>query len=372
MKKIIAFFFILTMSLASVSVNAQSGWLDLYTPETITAITINDTEMAIFGLGQYYVSPVSSSPEWSARVLPLNEQVMAAEFVADELFVLFTSGNLYRLNTGIWDLVLTEINGISQNSGHLFAWSADWIFEYNDSGWQYQVTFDEATYVAGGNTTIVSTNFIMYQGVRPDELFFLKDLDMTVKEILITYDQYIYVGKVTGDLAAYHISPLNFSYIYDHILTNGVLNSAAQFNGNIYVAGRLGGQGVIFDAQDMSRIDWWPEEIIELRASDAGMLALGIDALHLKLGTSTSSGQLLTGSDEQYGSLLEVLPNPIEEGKLRLVSEDKTEAQIISLDGRQISRVFIEEGVNIFNVQDLRSGMYIISSPKGTAKFLIK
>jgi hypothetical protein len=34
--------------------------------------------------------------------------------------------------------------------------------------------------------------------------------------------------------------------------------------------------------------------------------------------------------------------------------------------------MFIQEGVNIFNVQDWRPGMYVISSPKGTAKFLIK
>ena len=373
MKNFFFFLFALVMSLSVSTTSAQSDWLDLYTPEPISAVAINDTEMAIFGLGQYYVSAVNNSPQWSTRTLPINEQVMAAEFVADELFVLFSGGNLYRLNTGVWDLVLTQVNGISHNSGHLFAWDPYWIHEYNDSGWQYQVSFSGANYVAGGNTTIVAADFSMYQGVRPDALSFLKEYDMQVKEIVITDDNYIYVGTAIGNLAAYHLSPINACYIYDHVLTTGALNSAACFEGNIYVAGRLGTKGVIFDAEDMSRIEWWPEaEILKLRASNAGMLALSAEALHLKLSTSTSSGNLLTAISEKLENSLQVAPNPIENGQLRLVAKNATEAQVLALDGRQVSYMFIQEGVNIFNVQDWRPGMYVISSPKGTAKFLIK
>ena len=370
MKTVFSVLFALVMSFNVSTIFAQSGWLDVYIPEPISTIAINDTEMAIFGLGQYYVSPVSSSLQWTARILPVNEQVIAAEFVADQLFVLFASENLYALTDGTWDLVLSDILGISQNSNHLFAWSADWIFDYNDGAWQYQVPLPGATYVAGGNTTIVSTDFTMYQGPRPDQLSFLKEFDMNIREIMITAEEYIYVGTVIGNLAAYHVSPINACYAYDHVLTSGSLNSAAEFHGNIYVAGRLGDKGVIFEAHDISHIDWWPEEILQLRASEAGMLALGVDALHLKLG-STTTGQLLTANTEKYKGSLQVVPNPIQSG-LRILATQSMEAQLLTLDGRQGDYLYIKEGTNIFDVSNLPAGVYIVSSPHGTTKFLIK
>lgn len=371
MKNLYAFLLAVMMSFSANTVSAQAGWVDLYVPESISTIAIDDSMMAIFGLNQYYVSPMSSSIEWTAHALPLSEIVVAAEFVGDELFVLFSGHDLYVFKDSNWSLALSDINGISQNSGHLFVWSSEWINEYNESGWQCQIPFPAATYVAGGSSVIAANDYSMYQGASLEQLSFLKEFEMDIKEILLTADEYIYVGKAVGNMASYHISPIEASYAYDHILTTGVFNSVAQFNNNIYVAGRIGVKGVIFDAHDMSQIDWFPEEIVHMRASRKAMLALGIEALHMKLDANTSIDNYFEDT-ELSGCNLQVAPNPIEAGKLRVIATEKTQVQVLTMDGRQVSQMFFVEGVNLVNVQDWKSGMYIISSLKGAVKFLIK
>lgn len=371
MKKLIQFLLVITISFNFITVSAQTDWININTPEALSAIAINDTVMVIFGLSQYYESPVSSVMEWTTHSLPISEMVVSAEFVGDDLYVLFDGGDLYVLKDSVWNFVLSNIKGISQNSERMFAWSSEWINEFNESGLLYQVPFSAATYVACGSSVIVSDDYVMFQGDSLNQLSFLKEFDMSINEIFVTEDQYLYLGKVTGNLAAYHISPIDVSYKYDHILTEGELNSAALYNGNIYLAGRLGAKGVIFDAHDMSRIDWFSEEIVRMRASNKAIIAMGIESLHMKLNTYTGSVRAIEDAELQ-GSMFQVTPNPIEAGMLRIIAKEKTQAQVLSIEGRQVSQIVIEEGINNVNVQGWKSGMYLVSSPKGSVKFIIK
>lgn len=360
---------IMFMMSLCVSVSAQNQWQDLYLADDVTAIAINSNSMAAFSLGQYYLSPVKINPEWSARSLPINEAVQKAEFVGDELFVLFINRDLYRLSQGIWDLVLTDVLGISANTGHLFSWNQNWLYEYNDTGWEYQLMFPGLTYVAGGNTVVAtSIDYNMYQGFRPNALNFLKEVELEIKEIVLSKEEYLYVGSVIG-LAAYHLSPLDACYIYDHILTAGEFRSAVFFQGRAYVAGVLGSKGVIFEAQDLSNITWFPGPIQQLRANDFALLALSTNGLHLSLNGSSALKERINLSKVSF----QVAPNPIEESSLFLSSEIQTGAKVINSSGQEVSYIFIKKGINKYNVAGWPAGVYLIlANQSERASFIIK
>lgn len=361
------------MLLFSVSVVfSQTSWEEVNLPNDITAMAVNEDEVLIFSFGEYYVSsaPLSTTPGWQIKDLPLPEMVKSAYFLQNKLFVLHSGGNLYSLeNDNTWKLEQEGIVGISVESYNLFAWSGDKIFQYNNT-WFNQVEMSGVIYVAGGSGQIIvaTSNQEIYQGKNLADLELLKKTEIRVNKILINQNQYIYIGDVVGDLAAYHLSPLLQSYAYDHILTDGFLDAVVAFQGEIYVAGRFGAKGILFDAENMGISTKFSENVQELCANSRMLLALSAGRLYMSIASSASSGGFFKSTPVPF----QVRPNPAVNGLLKIDASEDLAVKVSTLDGRQLAYVNLKVGENLISTKNWSRGTYLISSLKGSLKFIIQ
>jgi hypothetical protein len=368
--KNLVFIIIAMMSFMNVSV---AQWSEISFSNSIEAVTFSEAEVFVFMEGQYNVmaTPLNSVYPWNPNDLPESGLVKAAEFT-NNLFVLFKNGNLYEKIDANWQLILENVNGISSANNLLFAWTNLYAFEYDDGLWTYQEHIPGVTYIAGGNTIFVAANQSLYQGPRLDQLTLLKEnLNINIiHEINIFNDEYVYTGQAIGGFAAYYKSPVHACFAYENILTVGSLESSCMWNGNILIAGSLGARGVIFDGNDMGRMNFFSQTISSIKNNSHSVVAIAGNKIYYQSNENYS----LTKVDEKKEQSLKVAPNPVE-NKLRLFSEKELEAQVFVLNGQQVAHLFIKEGNNEFQIQGWRPGVYLlrpIKSQEQSIKFVIK
>ena len=365
MKKIVML--LLAMLLVGVSVNSQN-FVSSALPQDATTITVSDSHVYAFVPGFLYYAPIAKILEWQGLdVVPSSSPAISAGFFEDILFVLLQNKQLYSFVNNTWTLEKEGIDGMSVNDYGLFAWNNEKIFQYR-AIWLTELNCSNVNYVAAVNREIIVivANEIFHGSIL-ENLTSFGIAEINIAKYIIGNNYYAYVGTdVMNGYAAYHISPSGICVPVNHILTPGFLGDVAEYDDKIYIAGRLGSKGVVFDAQDMSNINFFDEEILGICANDHALIAWDNKSLHMSINAVAAAREQKITSN-----CFSLITNPVSDF-LQITSTEKIFVEIISLDGKKMGGFNLISGVNQIDVSAFPIGIYFISSYKGATKFVVK
>ncbi len=169
---------------------------------------------------------------------------------------------------------------------------------------------------------------------------------------------YVVVGSVVDELAAWYHSSQNHVFKYTHVMTHGEMISCAPYHDTLYVAGRLSNHGVIFPADDIGEIKFFEEPISQIRSNESIIAALSYAKLYIHSGTVVAS---ISKHQQKERAELIISPNAISNGELRLKSTTQCEKTLFSVDGKEIVKFNIVVGDNSFLLPNLKSGVYLLA-----------
>ena len=371
MKKL--FFAFLLMLIASIgNINlAQAQWAEYELPAVVTSVTVAETGIHVFTSDRWFQVtfplPASGQPiNWAENIIPGTGAVKSSVITREGLvFILRDNGDLWRYDNGQWEHIFPDqvIEGLSEfKSDRFFAWSRYYIYEYFGCGFT-QMPFNESKAIAFNDEHVmVFTEIGNYSGPNYWSLLPGENLNNFYPvEATMTDNEYVVAGSVVGDLAAWHQSPPDACVPFTHVLTAGVINSATATKDTFWVVGRLGEKGMLFNTTDMSGIYVVPETVWQVRSNNLGVVAAVSDHWLYVRGEAAMVG---LKSPPLAQSDLQIVPNPIENGNLRIISPSNREARIFDLSGQQIATLILNQGENQVNMAFLPSGIYLLEGKK--------
>lgn len=361
-------FILLVMSLTSVSANAQN-FVSSALPQDATTITVSESHVYAFVPGFLYYAPIAKVLKWQGLdTLPSSSPAVNAGFLEDKLFVLLQNNNLYSFVNGIWTLEKEGISGMAVNNHGVFAWNENNLFQYNYYSWIAEVEcFNIRDVAVNGSQIFIVSGHEIYYGPTLNDLILFGETKIDIEKYLLTPYYYAYIGTYeVSDYAAYYISPLGVCAVPEaHVLTQGRLNDAAEYQGKVFISGFLGNKGVIFDAYDMSNINFFDESILGICSNDNTLIAWDTQSLYLSI-DATASIQKQNINTNGFS----LITNPVDD-VLQVVSKEEIFLEIISLDGKKMGSVMLKTGLNQIDVSAFPVGTYILSSSRGATKFVV-
>lgn len=358
----------LIMSVGNITF-AQSEWAEYDLPATVTSLAVTHNAIFVFASDQYYqvgfpLSPSGSTLPWAQMIVP-GDGVMKAGVVTPEgiVFALRESGELYRLINGEWENLFPDqvIEGLTDIvGGRFFAWSGEYIYEYYNGF--TQMPFDGTKAIAfNEDCVMVFTEAGNYSGPNSWTLSPAETVsNFYPAEAVMTSNEYVAAGNVMGSLAAWHQSPPDVCVPFTRVLTQGAITSVASANDTAWAVGYLGTKGMLFNTADMSSIYVVPDAIHQIRSNDLGVLGAVSDR-RLYVRGSTAIG---SAASTPVQLDLQIIPNPIKDGSLRIMSASTRQARLFDLRGQQIATLLLKSGENILNMMSLPSGAYLLEGSK--------
>ncbi len=377
MKKIVLLLAVLIVSIGNLTMIQAQTWTQYPTPASATSLTLTSSAVYIFTTDRYYVASLplpqnTANVQWAEMLIPGSGSIKNS-FAAStgEVFALRENGDLYKLQAGQWTIETSDIQNMSVGQDRFFFWSQNVVNEWNH-GICTSVLFQGAKAVTYNldNVFVFDENRKYWQGPDLGNLQSMEELaDMNFSEAAMFGDTYVTVGEVVGGLAAWFQSPVNVCYKYTHILTAGNLNSVTAVSDTAWVAGWLGNKGCIFNTHDLASIEFFPETIWQIRSNaNQTVAAVSTNVLYVRGGTASLVS--VSKTPKLNSETIKVSPNPITNGQLRLFSDGQYEKNLLTAEGKLVARLQIETGENIFSLNNLPCGVYVISP--GGQKVVIK
>lgn len=370
MKKLFTVFaLMLVLSFGSITLVQAQTWAEYDLPASATAIAVSDNYIFVFTADRWYqvgfpLPPSGATLPWAENLIPGTGTIKAGAMTPDGIvFALRENGDLWRLINGQWENILQNIDGLTGLQGNrFFAWSADFIYEYFNGFTQMPFDGTEAIAFNDDNVVVFTENNGNYSGPNSWTLLPAEDLpNFYPMDAAMTDNEYVAVGSVIGNLAAWHQSPPDVCVPFTHVLTTGVINSVATLKDTAYAVGQLGNKGMLFNTGDMSGIYIVPEPVLQVRGNNIGTLgAVSNSKLYVHGSTVVTKTPTLPVKATQ----IIIAPNPLQDGCLRVIAPEACEAILTDLSGRQVAGARLEKGVNEINVTFLHSGIYFLNREK--------
>jgi len=355
------------MSIGNVTLAQSQAWAEYDTPASATALAVTDNAIFLFTTDRWYqvgfpLPPSGASLPWAENLIPGEGIIKAGAVTPDGIvFALRENGDLWRLINGQWENIFSGIDNLSGILGNrFFAWSDDFIYEYINGF--TQMPFNGTKAIAfNDDYVLVFTDFEIYSGsnswtLSPSETF----NNFNAKDAVMTAGEYIVVGSVIGNLAAWHQSPPDACVPFTHVLTGGVINSVAALKDTAYAVGQLGNKGMLFSTSDMSGIYIVPEPVLQVRNNNVGAVAAVSNSKLYIHGSTVAKTPDLSVKTSQ----IIIAPNPAENNCLRVIAPEAVEVYLSDLSGRQLAGIRLEKGVNEINLAFLPSGIYLLDGQK--------
>lgn len=370
MKKL--FFLLSLMLIASVGnlVIAQTQWAEYELPAPTTSVTVTEAAVHVFTSDRWFQAqfplPASGQPiNWAENIIPGTGNVKASAITREGIvFILRDNGDLWRFSGGQWEIVLTDIQNLSAVTGdRFFAWSDSQIYEHN-CGFT-QIGFIGAKAIAFNDDLVFvfTEDFQTFAGPNYWELSpagGIEDLH-PAEATMCGEDSYVLTGEVVGGLAAWYQSPANACFKYQHVLTEGRVNSVACSKDTVWAVGWIGNKGCLFNTNDLASIKFVSETVWQVRSHEIGVVAA---VSNHRLYVRGEAAMVGLKSPSPFQSDLQIIPNPIKEGNLRIISPSNREARIFDLSGQQIATLILNQGENQVNMAFLPSGIYLLEGEK--------
>lgn len=349
---------------------AQTEWSAYPTPNSVKSLVLTDNEVILFGQIEGYRTSLplplpTSVVNWTSFAIPGNgcNGALNAAIVNGNLFILLYNGDLWKQgNDNQWTKVYDGINNIAYSPTRLIAWSGNQIYELLPNGnWDLALAPESVEAIAFRDESIFvfCSNRTTYYGTSINNIEYFSVIeDMHCSEAVMNSSHYVVVGNVVGDFAAWYQSPQNQVFKYTHILTAGNIYSATAFHDTLWAAGWVGDIGTIFSTSDITKMQFFPQPIFQIRSNSFCMGAVSYSTLYMHGGTviaGVSKHQL-----KEKAELL-ISPNPINNGELRLKSTVVCEKTLLSVDGKEITKFNIAVGDNSFLLPNLKPGVYLLA-----------
>jgi len=147
-------------------------------------------------------------------------------------------------------------------------------------------------------------------------------------------------------------------------MTPGMLNTCTSIGDTIWAAGSLGTKGCIFNTEDLSSIEIFPQSITQIRSDADQNLLVAIDcvnSIYLRGGSTINSVSRI--EDRHFVKI-----NSVADDYLLFSSEVSGEYQIVTSTGATLRRIMVHEGNNKLSISELKPGVYFL----GNEKFIVR
>ncbi len=370
MKKLLFLFSLMLIASVGNLAFAQQ-WAEYELPTTATSVAVDENAVHVFTADRWFQVqfplPPSGQPiNWAENIIPGEGAVKASVITREGIvFILRDNGDLWRYNNCQWEHLFPDqtISGLSEIKGdRFFAWSRYYIYEYLGGFTQMPFNDTKAMAFNDGYVMAFTESSGNYSGPNSWTLSPAEEINNFYPvEATMTENEYVAVGAVIGDLAAWHQSPPDACVPFTHVLTVGVINSVTATKDTFWVVGRLGEKGMLFNTTDMSGIYVVPENVWQVRSNNLGVVAAVSDHWLYVRGEAAMVG---LKSPITVQSDLQILPNPIENGNLHVISPANRQARVFDLSGQQIATLLLNQGENRVNMAFLPSGIYLLEGNK--------
>lgn len=365
--------FVLMLIIISISLPrvVLAQWAEYDLPAPATAVTVTETTVYVFIADRWFQAdlPLPASGEailWAENLIPGSGLVKSAVVTPGGLkFVLRDNGDLWRLSGGQWENIMQNIDNLSAIKGdRFFAWSNEAIYEYQNGFTQMPFAGAKAIAFNDNYVMVFTEDFKTWSGPQSWNLSPAEDIaDLHPAEAVLSGDDsYVLAGEVVGGLAAWHQSPADACFKYSHVLTPGRINSVACTRDTVWAVGWIGTKGCLFNTADLASLTFVHNNVWQVRANANGVVAaVGNDKLLVY------GNPMVVGSKDQTIkpiSDLTIMPNPIDDGFLRVVAPSARQVNIFNLSGQSVVTLLLDQGENLINVIFLPAGTYIIDGQK--------
>ncbi len=367
-RKLLSALMLIIISISPRVVLAQ--WAEYDLPAPATAVTVTETTVYVFADRCFQADlPLPASGEailWAENLIPGSGLVKSAVVTPGGLkFVLRDNGDLWRLSGGQWENIMQNIDNLSAIKGdRFFAWSNEFIYEYNNGFTQMPFTGAKAIAFNDNYVFVFTEDFKTWAGPNSWTLSPAEDIaDLHPAEaVMCGDDSYVLAGEVIGGLAAWHQSPANTCFKYSHVLTPGRINSVACTRDTVWAVGWIGDKGCLFNTADLSSIKFVHGNVWQVRANSNGVVAAVTDDKLFVYGNAMMVGNKAPAV-KPISDLI-IRPNPIDDGVLRVTTPSARQVSVFNLAGQSVATLLLDQGENLINVIFLPAGTYIIDGQK--------
>lgn len=253
-------------------------WKNFPVPEGTISIAVLDVHIYAATNDKLYQTGyinTTSDLNWTEIPTPVDGYITNIQVNADVLYLL-KNKTIFKYRNSKWetDLKQADIENFMTSPDYyegLIAWNSTYVFLKRNNIWSKK-SFPDITTAAVdlNNVFLFTSNSDIYAGRNLTDLYKLQNLeDLNFKEACYSYTgkHYTVVGS-TSSFASYYNTDNGQTFKYTHILTDGVLNTCAAINRDIWIGGVLNdSNGVIFNSRNMAEIYYFNSSIFQLRTN---------------------------------------------------------------------------------------------------------